>query len=290
MKVVIYLRVSSEQQAERQLSIPAQRDALETYALERGWQIINEYLDEAKSAKTDDRPDFLRMIGAAQKPNREFQAILVYKFDRFSRSRADHTIYKALLKKLGINVISVTEPTESDTPHGMLLEGMLEVISEFYNVNLKHETLKGMKENAIQGFHCGGRAPFGYRLVRTGSKVNYEPGPDEEVKVIKQVFSMAAQGMGGKKIARTLNEQGIPTGRKWLPSTILAILGNEAYLGHRVWNKKSEVNGRKNPRSEWIITKDSHPAIIEKRIWEIAQELLGLRRNVNHFCAHNKHI
>lgn len=110
------------------------------------------------------------MIGAAQKPNKEFQAILVHKFDRFSRSRADHTIYKALLKKLGVSVISATEPTEPDTPHGMLLEGMLEVISKFYNVNLKHETLKGMKENAIQGFHCGGRAPFGYRLVRREAK------------------------------------------------------------------------------------------------------------------------
>jgi DNA invertase Pin-like site-specific DNA recombinase len=278
MKVIIYLRVSSEQQAERQLSIPAQREALERFASERNWQIIDEYVDEAKSAKTDERPDFLRMIGAAQKPNREFQAILVHKFDRFSRSRADHTIYKALLKKLGISVISATEPTEPDTPHGMLMEGMLEVISEFYNVNLKHETMKGMKENAIQGFHCGGRAPFGYRLVRTGSKVNYELGPDEEVKIIKQIFSMAAKSMGGKKIARTLNEQGIPIGRKWIPSTVLSILGNQAYLGHRIWNKKSEVNGRKNPQSDWIITEDSHPAIIDKKLWDAAQKELHLRK------------
>lgn len=278
MKVVIYLRVSSEQQAERQLSIPAQREALEHYAFDRGWQIINEYVDEAKSAKTDDRPDFLRMIGAAQKPNREFQTILVHKFDRFSRSRADHTIYKTLLKKLGINVISATEPTEPDTPHGMLLEGMLEVISEFYNVNLKHETLKGMRENAIQGFHCGGRAPFGYRLERVGSKVNYILGPEEEVNIIKQIFSMATQGMGGKKIARALNEQGIPVGRKWSPSTVLAILENEAYIGNRVWNKRSEVSGRNNPHSEWIVKKGSHPAIIVESTWDEVQSRLRSRK------------
>ncbi|MEK3923462.1 recombinase family protein [Paenibacillus sp. FSL K6-2393] len=278
MKVVVYLRVSSEQQSERQLSIPAQRAALESYASERGWQIVDEYLDEAKSAKSDDRPDFLRMIDAAKKPYREFQVILVHKFDRFSRSSADHTIYKALLKKLGISVISASEPTETDTPHGMLLEGMLEVISEFYNVNLKHETLKGMKENAIQGFHCGGRAPFGYRLVRTGRKVNYELGPDEEVKVIKQIFRMAAEGMGGKKIARILNEQGIPTGRKWLPSTILSILNNEAYLGNRVWNKKMEMGSRNRPQSEWIVSENSHPAIIENDLWIRAQSQLSLRK------------
>jgi DNA invertase Pin-like site-specific DNA recombinase len=278
MNAVTYLRVSSEQQAERELSIPAQREALQRYADEKGWTIIGEYIDEAKSAKSDDRPDFQRMIVAAQQPNKIFEIILIHKFDRFSRNRTDHVVYKALLKKQGVVVLSATEPTEPDTPHGMLLEGMLEVISEFYNVNLKHETVKGMKENASQGFHCGGRAPFGYRLVRTGSKVNYALGPDEEVRIIKQIFKMAAEGMGGKKIARILNEQGIPAGRSWSPSTILAILGNEAYIGHRVWNKKSEVTGRKNPQSDWIITEDSHLAIIDKRLWDAAQKELDLRK------------
>ncbi|WP_058303748.1 recombinase family protein [Gorillibacterium timonense] len=238
MNIVIYLRVSSEQQANKELSIPAQREALHQYASEHNWDIVKEYVDEAKSAKTADRPEFQKMIAAAQQAEKDFTGILVHKFDRFSRSRADHVVYKALLKKHGINVFSAMEPTEPDTPHGMLLVGMLEVISEFYNVNLKHETLKVMRENVTQGFHCGGRAPFGYRLVRSGSKVNYEFGPDEEVKIIKQIFRMATEGMGGKKISRILNEQNIPTGCKWLPSTILAILGNEAYLGYRIWNKK----------------------------------------------------
>jgi DNA invertase Pin-like site-specific DNA recombinase len=145
MNVATYLRVSSEQQAERQLSIPAQREALEKYASEKGWSIIEEYIDEAKSAKSDDRPDFQRMIADSQKPQKQFHAILVHKFDRFSRNRSDHVIYKALLKKQGVLVFSATEPTDPDTPHGMLLEGMLEVVSEFYNMNLKHETIKGMK-------------------------------------------------------------------------------------------------------------------------------------------------
>jgi len=278
MNVAIYLRVSSEQQAERQLSIPAQREALQRYAADNDWHIVEEYIDEARSAKTDERDDFQRMIADAKQLEPPFQAILVHKFDRFSRSRADHVIYKALLKKQGIIVLSATERTEPETPHGMLLEGMLEVISEFYNVNLTFETLKGMRENAEQGFHCGGRAPFGYRLVRTGSKVNYVLGPDEEVRIIKQIFNMAAEGMGGKRIARILNEQGIPAGRKWTPSTVLSILGNHAYLGYRTWNKKSEVRGHKNPPNEWIVSKDSHPAIIDKNIWIFAHSKLETRK------------
>lgn len=183
MNIVIYLRVSSEQQAERELSIPAQREALQRYADECGWTIVDEYVDEAKSAKTDARPDFQRMIADAQKSDKNFDAIVVHKFDRFSRNRADHAVYKALLKKHGVVVVSASEPVDADTPHGFLLESMLEVISEFYNVNLRHETLKGMRENASQGFHCGGRVPFGYRRVQIGKKVTYELGKVEEVKL-----------------------------------------------------------------------------------------------------------
>lgn len=278
MNVVIYLRVSSEQQAERELSIPAQREALQRYAEERGWKIIDEYVDEAKSAKSADRPQFQQMIADAQRSNKRFGAILVHKFDRFSRNRSDHVVYKALLKKQGIIVLSATEPTEPDTPHGVLLEGMLEVISEFYNVNLKHETLKGMRENAVQGFHCGGRVPFGYRRVKRGNKITYELGTEEELNIIRQIYTMAAEGMGGKKIARELNKQGMPKGHRWSPSTILSILSNQVYLGHRVWNKKSVASGMKKPDNEWIIKKHAHPAIISEKLWEAAQQSLMTRK------------
>ncbi|CAH1215668.1 hypothetical protein PAECIP111893_04000 [Paenibacillus plantiphilus] len=78
--------------------------------------------------------------------------LAVYKFDRFSRKRDDHVIYKALLNQCGVKVISVTEQTEAETPQDMLLEGMLEVISEFFNANLATEVRKGMTQNAKQGF------------------------------------------------------------------------------------------------------------------------------------------
>jgi DNA invertase Pin-like site-specific DNA recombinase len=278
MNIVIYLRVSSEQQAERELSIPAQREALQRYADERGWSIVDEYVDEAKSAKTDARSDFQRMIADAQKIDKRFDAIVVHKFDRFSRSRADHAIYKALLKKHGVTVISATEPVDADTPHGFLLESMLEVISEFYNVNLRHETLKGMRENAFQGFHCGGRVPFGYRRVQTGRKVTYELGNDEEVKLVQQMFQMAAEGHGGKRIARELNQQNIIEEKRWAPSTVLTILNNQVYLGKRVWNKKSDADGKKNDTSEWIITENAHPAIVNQQLWDAAQASLMSRK------------
>ncbi|CAH1215687.1 hypothetical protein PAECIP111893_04005 [Paenibacillus plantiphilus] len=278
MNIVIYLRVSSEQQAERELSIPAQREALQRYADERGWSIVGEYVDEAKSAKTDARPDFQRMIADAQKTDTHFDAIVVHKFDRFSRNRADHAVYKALLKKHGVTVVSASEPVDADTPHGFLLESMLEVISEFYNVNLRHETFKGMRENASQGFHCGGRVPFGYRRIQTGLKVAYGLGTNDEVKLVRQMFQMAAGGHGGKRIARQLNQQSIIEGKRWAPSTVLAILSNPVYLGKRVWNKKSDANGKRNDASEWIIAENVHPAIVDQQLWDAAQASLTARK------------
>jgi len=136
LRIVAYARVSSKEQAEKELSIPAQLIAIRKYCQEKGWKLIEEYLDEGKSAKTAERPAFQRMIALAKRPNKGFDAIVVHKFDRFSRSREDHVIYKALLKKHGVTVHSATEQTDPDTPHGFLLEGMLEVISEFYNMNL----------------------------------------------------------------------------------------------------------------------------------------------------------
>lgn len=278
MNVVTYLRVSSEQQAERELSIPAQREASQRFAAERGWIIVEEYVDEAKSAKSDARPEFQRMIAAAQKKDKSFEAIVVHKFDRFSRNRADHAVYKALLKKYGVAVVSVSEPIEADTPHGFLLESLLEVISEFYNVNLRHETLKGMRENAAQGFHCGGRAPYGYRRHQEGVKVTYILGPDEEVQTVVHIFEMATNGWGGKQIARQLNEGTQFPDRRWAPSTILSILNNRAYLGERVWNIKNEVARRKNPQEDWIIAKNRHPAIISCQLWQAAHIQLSARK------------
>ena len=278
MNIVIYLRVSSEQQVERELSIPAQREALQRYADERGWNIVDEYVDEAKSAKTDARPEFQRMIATAQQPLKNFEAIVVHKFDRFSRNRADHAVYKALLKKHGVIVVSASEPVDADTPHGFLLESMLEVISEFYNVNLRHETLKGMRENAAQGFHCGGRVPFGYRRVQIGQKVTYGLGTDNEVMLVRQMFQMAAEGHGGKRIARELNQQNIIKEKCWAPSTVLAILSNPVYLGHRVWNRKSDAEGKQNDLSEWIVTENAHPAIVDQQLWNVVQASLMARK------------
>ena len=165
MNVALYARVSSDKQAEKDLSIPAQLKALRHYALDRKWNVVKEFIDEAESARSADRPAFQEMIAEAKQKNVPFNAILVWKLNRFARNREDSIIYKSLLRRKGIQVISINEQID-DTASGKLLEGLLEVIDEFYSVNLAQDTVRGMKENALRGFHNGGITPLGYNVKK----------------------------------------------------------------------------------------------------------------------------
>jgi len=289
MKVAIYVRVSSDRQAEKELSIPAQIKAIQQYCLNKGWIIINEYIEKGKSAKTDDRPEFQKMIAMAKRSNRPFEAVVVHKFDRFSRKRDDHVIYKALLNQCGVKVISMTEQTEAETPQDMLLEGMLEVISEFFNANLATEVRKGMTQNAKQGYNNGGTPPYGYRTeyIALGShktKAVWVLGPSEEIDTIRFIFNQYVyENIGYKKIANLLNEKGVPTqkGGKWSASTIQSMIHNESYIGRRIWNKQDyQTKGKKwRDRSEWVITDNAHPAIINEELFNLAAEKAKQRHN-----------
>lgn len=289
MKVAIYARVSSERQAEKELSIPAQIKAIQQYCQERGYIIVSEFIEKGKSAKTDDREEFQKMIALAKRSNRPFDAILVHKFDRFSRKRDDHVIYKALLAQVGVKVISVTEQTEAETPQDKLLEGMLEVMSEFFNANLATEVRKGMAQNAKQGYNNGGTPPYGYRtehiaLGNQKTKAVWVLGPREEIDIVRWIFNQYAyENAGYKKISSMLNDKGVPTqkGGQWSASTIRAIIFNEAYIGRKCWNKQDyQTKGKKwRDRSEWVITDNAHPAIITEELFNLCQERTKARNN-----------
>jgi len=146
MKAVIYARVSSERQ-DVDLSISAQLRALRDYALRNSYYIVREFIDEAESGKTTDRPAFRDMVSMARRATKPFDIILVWKYSRFARNREDSIIFKTMLRKAGVQVISITEPFE-DTPTGRLLEAMIESLDEFYSANLGEEVTRGMRESA----------------------------------------------------------------------------------------------------------------------------------------------
>ena len=280
MNVALYARVSSEKQAEKDLSIPAQLKQMRHYCAKKGWCIVTEFIDEAESARTANRREFQRMIAAAKSKQKLFEIILVWKLSRFARSREDSAIYKALLRKNGVRVVSMNEAFD-DSPAGGLLEGIIEVIDEFYSSNLAQDTLRGMKESASQGYFTGGTTPLGYRSkeVRHGSGTRRVLDIDPDwAPVVQQMFQHAKDGLGAKEIATRLNESGVRTRRNqpWTKNTVLYTLRNEVYTGVYVWNKKKSRPKERNA-AEIIRVANAVPALVPRDVFESIQAQLNER-------------
>ena len=139
--VALYARVSSDRQ-DVDLSVSAQLRALRDYAEKHGYVVAREYVDEAESGRIADRPQFQKMLNEASKPEAPFQEILVWKFSRFTRKREHAVAFKAMLRRRGIRVVSITEQAD-DTPTGKLLEAIIESVDEFYSENLAQEVTRG---------------------------------------------------------------------------------------------------------------------------------------------------
>jgi len=280
MKIALYARVSSEKQAENDLSISAQLKALRKHAEKNGWTVYKEFIDEAESALSANRPAFQEMIATAKKKTPPFEAILIWKFSRFARNRDDSVIYKSLLRKHGGSVISMNEQVD-DTPAGKLLEGIIEVIDEFYSLNLAEDTIRGLRENANRGFQ-NGSIPIGYKAkkVMDGTNERTKLEPDEAfAPIVERIFNLCTQGNGIKEIANILNREGLKTnkGKPWSNSTVQYILKNEAYTGTLVYGKKSSSKLRTNGKHEAIRLQDNHPALIDKETFYYTHELMAKR-------------
>jgi len=280
MRVALYARVSSEKQAEKDLSIPAQLKQMRHYCLVRRWQVISEYIDEAESARTANRPEFQRMIAEGGTKQKPFEAILVWKLSRFARNREDSVVYKSLLRKHGIQVISINEAVD-DSPSGGLLEGMIEVMDEFYSANLAQDTLRGMRENASHGYFTGGTPPLGYRprefQVGRATRRRLEIDP-EWSKIVVRIFREFREGLGAKAIAEGLNSEGLRTRRNqyWSKNTIIYTLKNEIYTGTYIWNKKKSRPRQRNA-SDVVRVENAVPVLIPREVFDTVQRQLTQR-------------
>ena len=271
MKVAIYARVSSVAQ-DVDLSISAQLRSLREYATKNGHQIVKEFIDEAESGCTDSRPEFRDMITLAHSKEKPFEAILVWKFSRFARSRKDSIVYKTLLRKDGIQVVSINEPSE-DTPTGRLLEGIIESLDEFYSDNLGQEVSRGMKESVSRGFYIARKPPYGYRKIRVKdgdherTKLALDP---KQAEIVKSIYYDTMLGIGITDIVRRLNAQSVPSpkGKGWNKSGIHCILANEIFTGTMVWGIQAKR------MSEPLRIPDYCPAIIDKATFDAVQKLI----------------
>ena len=270
----LYARVSSDRQ-DVDLSVAAQLRALRDYARENGYVVAREYVDEAESGRVADRPQFKEMIDTASRTNAPFREILVWKFSRFTRKREHAVVYKSMLRRKGVRVVSITEPAD-DTPTGKLLEGIIETVDEFYSENLAQEVRRGMREAASRGFWVGSRTPYGFNRIKVldGPKERpvLEPDPDAS-RVVRRIFDLAEAGTGMLDIARTLNDEGIasPAAKLWSKNGVHFILRNEVYTGTLVWGASART------KAEPVRVEKAFPAIVSRAKFDRVNALMRSR-------------
>jgi len=154
---------------------------------------MDTYIDRAVSGKTENRPQFLRMVSDSDSGH--FDAVLVYKLDRFSRNKYDSVLYKKRLRDNGVKVISATEAI-SDTPEGMLLKSLLEGMAEFYSKELAQKTLRGLTQSAMKCKFTGGHVTLGYKI---NANKEYEID-DINAAIVRFIFESYAGGQSYSKI------------------------------------------------------------------------------------------
>ena len=250
MKAVIYARYSSDNQREE--SIEGQIRECTEYAEYNDIEIVGQYIDRAFSAKTDDRPDFLRMVNDSSK--RLFDIVLVWKLDRFARNRYDSAFYRYSLRKNGVQVVSVKENI-SNGPEGIILEAMIEAMAEYYSANLAQNVKRGFKENALKGRWNGGAVPLGYKVVDHKLEIDETTAP-----LVYTLFQMCADGYTAKEIYQYLQEKQIrrPNGKEIAYNSVLYLLSNRIYVGEY--------------RHSGIVLEHGVPAIITEELFEKVQD------------------
>ena len=278
-RAVLYARFSSDNQREE--SIEAQLRAMHEYCSRNSIVIIHEYCDRAKSATTDDRPEFLKMIAASREG--DFDFAIVHKLDRFSRNRYDSAYYKRELKKNGVQLLSVLEQMD-DSPESIILESVLEGMSEYYSKNLAREVMKGMRESAMDCRYIGGWIPYGFRVDPQTHRYIIN---DYEAEAVRMIFRDVADGCGYNVVLNKLNSMGYRTrlGNTFSKETSYEMLRNEKYNGVYVFSRaasKDELGRRNNhldkPIEDQIRIPGGMPKIVDDETFARVQVILASRK------------
>lgn len=285
MKIAIYTRVSTEDQAKEGTSLEVQEEFLLDYAKRNKLDVYDIYCDDGISGYTTDRPQLYRLFKDARK--RKFELVLVHKIDRFSRNLKNLLNLVDDLEDIGVFLKSASEMYDTTTSAGKMMFQQLGSFAEFERNRIKERVFPGMIKGAKKGHWQGSRyVPYGYSYDKSKKNLKLIP---KEAKHIKQIYKMYLSGVTTPQIAKYFFEKGYKTRSGGLFNTkfIRDILRNQLYIGNIVWNRyhydtKNKTNkwGKrtKNADSQMIIAKGNHKPIISEKDFENVQKKLDSNR------------
>ena len=230
---VIYARYSSERQTEQ--SIEGQLRVCNDYAERNDLKIVGTYIDRAMTGKNDNRKDFQRMLRDCSK--HEWEIVLVYKLDRFSRNKYEMAMHRKTLRDNGVRLVSAMENIP-DSPEGIILESLLEGMADYYSAELAQKVRRGQIESLNKGHWLGGQTPYGYKVVDKKLVID-----EDQAEVVKYIYRQYAAGVIVKDIIKDLTQKGIfNKGKPFTRSTMYYLLANEKYSGVFRYNGETYLN------------------------------------------------
>jgi len=285
LRIVLYVRVSTIEQADNQLSLEEQERQLRDWAAREGYVVVEVYRDQGKSVSNLQRPAFQRLLKAALQPDPPFDVVFVHSLSWAFRDLTDQELTFKQLKKSGVRLLSLSENI-GEHDHSSLLRKILGVTNELKSHDARIGTLRRMTATARAGYSNGARTPLGYRAVDAaviGSKTKrrYKIDP-VEAETVRLIFGLAEKGdgmrgpLGVKAIAEHLNQAGHRTrdGNLFGTGTVHEILVREDYAGAKPWNQR-EKDGAWKPVEEMILI--PVPAIISREAYDAVQHKLTSR-------------
>jgi site-specific DNA recombinase len=258
MRVALYSRVSTQRQADREISVLDQMSQMRAYCVEQGFEVVAEFQEAGHTGTDDNRPRFRELIDSATSETHPFDMVLVHSFSRFARDQQIILESAWNLRRCGVQLRSMTQELNLDDPLASLILHVLAFAdAQFSRENSKHAK-RAMKQNALAG-HSNGVPPYGYRAVASGvvqgdkirKKLVIEPA---EARTVRLAFQLYLDGdgttgpLGVNKIARYLNDKGyrkrgLRGQAKWGAQAIHEMLTRPTYIGlhqFRLWRKAAD--------------------------------------------------
>ena len=291
--VGIYCRLSrDDERSGESVSIENQKELLSRHAREQGWTIIDYYVDDGVSGTTFDRPGFNRLVQDAR--GGKINIALCKDLSRLGRDYLEAGKYTSIVfPSLGCRFIALNDGVDTTRQNDEMIMILKNVMNDLY----AHDTsskIKAVKRSSFKaGKYVGCYAPIGYQKSPDDKHVLI-PDP-ATAPIVKRIFDLRCQGFSYRKIATTLNTEGVPTpssfyylrqgkpnirkeGGYWQPQTVKAILQNEVYIGHMVQNKTGNVSYKVHkqidkPEAEWIRVEGTHEPLVSMEVWDLVRAI-----------------
>lgn len=283
-----YVRVSTERQDE--YSLDSQLRLIREYAAAHDMEVPQEFVfveDGVSGRSAKKRPSFQRMIALAKDKAHPFDCILVWKYSRFARNQEESIVYKSMLTKLGVDVVSISEPLD-DSPFGSLIERIIEWMDEFYSIRLAGEVKRGMAEKVSRA-EIVTVPSFGYD-VQGKAYV-----PNAQADIVRGIFSDYLAGKGIVTIARELSAAGVRTRRGSAPSNrwVRYLLRNPVYIGKIRWSRDGKidyVHGAEKDNDSAILIDGGFEPIVDAETFEAVQKKLERRAGDLPYTRHDQPV